>query len=199
MTPKIALCIGHSRFIKGRRDGGSVSVGGVSEWSWNCDLATRVMQDLRLMGIESTIISVYQGSGYEGAMSALASRLRELGVRAAIEFHFNCADASARGHEWLHWCASPNGLRLAALLDAGMDAMFPEIPSRGLKARIKPRNASEAEDNRGWQFLAYTHCPAVIAEPFFGSNVKDWTTANERKDDLAKVYADAINHYFKQD
>ena len=43
----VAICVGHSRHINGKRDGGAVSVGGVSEWTFNLDLAQEIDRILR--------------------------------------------------------------------------------------------------------------------------------------------------------
>lgn len=192
---KIALAVGHSRFVKGRRDGGAVSVGGVAEWTWNLDLAKRIQVQLTSLGVESIIIDHYEGSGYGSAMRWLAARLKALKVEAVIELHFNAAGPDATGHEWPHWHSSRNGQHLASLIKSEVGFTFPELLSRGLKPRIRPRAAKERRNNRGWQFLNYTHCPAVIAEPFFGSNVEDWQIVTRRKEDLAQAIAEGIASY----
>jgi hypothetical protein len=50
--PLIALCIGHSRFIKGHRDGGAVAVDSkTSEWVFNSELAKSASIELAELGI----------------------------------------------------------------------------------------------------------------------------------------------------
>jgi len=44
-------------------------------------------------------------------------------------------------------------------------------------------------------FLRGTHCPAVICEPFFGSNPGDWQTAKDKKTNIARAIAEGILEY----
>lgn len=189
---KVALCVGHSRRIGGRVEGGAVSVGNVSEHSYNKDLAEKIKHWLDEFGIPSIIVSNYAGSGYTAAQKWLAGYLKEEGVTAAVELHFNSSDnPTATGHEWLFWASSSKGRILAKELDASMLEMFPDFKQRG----IKPRGSGD----RGAEFLKLTHCPSVIAEPFFGSNREDWEEiAIRKKEDLALAIAMGIRHYAPQ-
>jgi N-acetylmuramoyl-L-alanine amidase len=135
--------------------------------------------------IPSIIISRYEGNGYGAAQRWLAGRLRELSATAAIELHFNSDDSpEATGHEWLHWHSSKEGKRLAGCLDAEMCLCLPGIRRRGLKLKVR--------GDKGAEFLKLTHCPAVIAEPFFGSNPSDWKTACDKRDCIARAIAEGV-------
>jgi N-acetylmuramoyl-L-alanine amidase len=169
----IGICIGHSRLISGRRDGGAVSTAGFSEWTWNSEVAREMQKALHVAGVRSTIVDRYQGGGYDAAMTWLGNHLRGLGCEAAVELHFNFAGPTATGHEWIHWRGSAGGKALAERFDARFSAVAPTLDRRGLKDRVSGRIAPPGMNNRGWQFLARTHCPAIIAEPFFGSNPRD--------------------------
>lgn len=187
MKPLIALCCGHSRLTgNGYAEGGAVSVGGVSEWAYNSDLAPRIKHYLAREGVQSIIYNRYEGSGYGSAMSWLANQLQEDEVTAAIELHFNSAGPSATGHEWLHYKTSSKGKALATSLDSVFDQAFPALKSRGV---FPPTNG------RGEDFLKKTHCPAVIAEPFFGSNDNDWWIAKSQKELIALTIANGILGY----
>jgi hypothetical protein len=61
---------------------------------------------------------------------------------------------------------------------------FPEQRNRGLKS-------IDAAD-RGGLFLRKSHCPALICEPFFGSNAKDTAFFSARMEELAVVYAAGV-------
>lgn len=188
---RVALCVGHSRKINGKIEGGAVSVGRVNEHTYNRELALMIEAQLDGMGIPSFIVASYQGNGYTAAQKWLASHLKEQGATAAIELHFNSADASsATGHEWLFWASSKKGRLLAGELDDSMLEMFPDLNRRG----IKPKGSGD----RGAEFLKLTHCPAVIAEPFFGSNPEDWKLAVEKKADIALAMATGIRKYLAQ-
>lgn len=177
----IALCVGHSR----QGDSGAASVDGTTEWDYNCDLAERITsktsQDIR-------IYSTYSGNGYTSAMRWLAKRLKQDGAQFAIELHFNAASPSATGHEWLYWNSSEKGRLLARSLRDSMEDSFPQFTSRG----IKPRGSG----SRGASFLRLTHCPAVIAEPFFGTcGDPDWEIATKHKEGLAHSIVGGIVLY----
>lgn len=185
-TPRIALCIGHSRRINDRLDGGAVSISGVSEWTYNRALADLIGAHLTRYRLQWFIVDAYQGRGYGGAMAWLANHLAERAADVAIELHFNSAGPTARGHEWLYWHSSKSGRRLAESLDFEMRLQFPPgiLPARGLKPR--------SGEHRGSEFLRRTHCPAVIAEPYFASNEEDWKLATMHKDKVAIGIANGI-------
>lgn len=185
---KVALCIGHSRFIGSRRDSGASSVDGTSEWEYNSRLAPIIATRLRDLGCKIHIVDRYEGAGYGTAMRWLAGHLRSLGTDIAIELHFNAATASATGHEWLYWHSSTRGKRLAECLRDEVGPVL-ETRSRG----IMPRTFRD----RGAEFLRLTHCPAVIAEPGFGSNFGDWKILTERIDRIGFAYAEAVASYFQ--
>lgn len=183
---KIAVCIGHSR----AGDNGAVSVTGVSEWAYNKIVGELLCGLLRENGHNVVMVSRYEGNGYEAAMSWLGGRLRQLRIDVAVELHFNSAHAQARGHEWLYWQGSSKGKALADWFDAVFDQDYPTLPSRG----VLPRGRS----NRGALFLRLTPCPAVILEPFFGSNTTDWGMFGRAPEKLAASYAAALQGYAKE-
>ena len=184
---KIGLCVGHSRL----GDQGAYTYGEyvVSEWDFNRDLVRRIGHVLSnrhgwASGNNYVIYDKYPAQSYTGAINYIARTMREDEVTAAIELHFNSASPSAKGHEWLYWPTSVGGKRLATALRDSMEESYPDMASRG----IKPRGPRQ----RGSAFLRKTHCPAVIAEPFFGSNEAEWRMINDNRDKLAGVYARAI-------
>ncbi len=179
----IAICVGHSR-----GDGGAVSVGGVNEWNFNSKLGKLILADLRDRGFEAVLVDSYAKTGYSRAMDYLAANLASLKVAVAVELHFNSAAATtATGHEWLHWHSSVPGRALAQCLDRRMGETFPEHKRRGLVPIRK--------GERGAGFLQKLECPAVICEPFFGSNVNDWIMADTHRDLLARVIADGLDDW----
>ena len=186
----IAICIGHSRKINGRYDGGAYSSTLKSnERDFNGKVADHLQEMLFLNGVKSVIIDDYKGNGYGSAMSNLAADVKDKGAKLAIELHFNSSSTAANGHEWLYWDNSWRGKRLAECFHESFKKAFPDSQDRGLKS-ISP-------DDRGGAFLKLTHCPAIITEPFFGSNYKDSlpfaTESGAMK--LARVYCTAILDY----
>jgi len=188
MKPLVALCIGHSRKISGRIEGGAVSVDGTTnEHTYNTALAVDIAAHLRQHGVESVTVDRYEGSGYGASQRWLAAHLRDIGATVAIELHFNSATPAANGHEWLYWGVSSKGRKLADSLNAEMVLACPAIRSRG----IKPKYVGD----RGAEFLRGTHCPACIAEPFFGSNASDWQIAISHRRAIGIAIAEGILGY----
>lgn len=180
----IALCVGHSR----PGDSGAVSAGGISEHAFNCRIAAAVASILTARGVDCIVLTAYQGQSYGAAMKWLAERLRQAKATCAVELHFNAADnATASGHEWLYWYSSNNGRLLAKLLNQCMQEAFPTLPARGILGR--------GPKDRGADFLRLTPCPAVIAEPFFGSTESDWDLLSTHQDRYARVLADVLTNW----
>jgi len=180
----IAICVGHSR----PGDGGSVSTGGVDEHTFNSRLAAIVASRLTAMGQPCTVISAYQGASYGAAMLWLAGRMADLKATCCVELHFNDSDnAAANGHQWLYWHASDRSKGLATALSRRMQSAFPTAKARGL--------IPVTMQDRGGDFCRSTPCPAVICEPFFGSNAVEWALYSTHQDRLAQVIADALTDF----
>jgi N-acetylmuramoyl-L-alanine amidase len=174
--PMIAICVGHSR----RGDSGAVSVDETSEREFNRQLAALVAEALEARKIPATVIYPYEGSTYGQAMTWLAGRLRKADL--AVELHFNSSSVrAASGHEWLYLVGSHGGRESARCLERAMKAEYPGTLARGCKAL-------GGRDN-GFQFLAKAPCPAVIAEPFFGTNADDWALMDGDRPRLARTLA----------
>ena len=189
MNSIIALCVGHSRQVNDKPEGGAVTHdGSINEWTWNSTMARHIAGHLLLRRVQSVIVDRYEGRGYATSMQWLAEHLKDRSVTAALELHFNRVPPSAaHGHEWLYWHSSKAGRRLAENLEQEMCFGVPQIKTRG----IKPKYSSD----RGALFLRGTHCPAVICEPFFGSNPGDWQTAKDKKTNIARAIAEGILEY----
>tara|TARA_R110000868_G_scaffold69235_1_gene204089 strand:- start:373 stop:924 length:552 start_codon:yes stop_codon:yes gene_type:complete len=179
----IAICIGHSRKIKGRYDGGAYSTWlNINERDFNLQVASQLSKHLTQNGIPCRVISDYAGNGYGSAMQDAADQIKAIHASIALELHFNSAQPSANGHEWLYWHSSSKGKALAEAFNAQFSKDHPNIKSRGLKAIT-------AQD-RGGAFLRNTHCSALILEPFFGSSQSDCQQITPES--VAKSYAKAL-------
>lgn len=183
----VAICVGHSRYINGKRDGGAVSAGGVQEWTFNRDVAYQIDRILREKGVVSFVVDDYRGSGYTDSMRWLANEIKAKGATVAIELHFNAATGTAKGHEWLYWGTSTRSKALADALRGAYAEAFPNAVSRGIKAK--------GSGERGGEFLKLTHCPAVICEPFFGDNQAEWQIAASGVTAIAEAMAEGIMDY----
>ena len=182
----VAICVGHSR----QGDTGAVSCGGINEWTYNKKVAEYLKSDLQEYGISSFIVDTYGGTygSYTSAMNWLTKHLKEQKASIAVELHFNAADnEKAEGMEMLYWHSSRIGLSLAEYLLRGCKRFFPLVKNRGIKKIIK--------GDRGATFLRKTHCPAIISEPFFGSNWQDWITFADQESTLSQAIALGIKEW----
>lgn len=185
---KVAICVGHSRRILGKLDGGAVSTGKISEHEYNSEIAGRLREKLKAFGIDSVIFDSYAGNGYTAAMRDVAAKVKAAKADVALELHFNSADPSAHGFEYLCHANSPNGKRLATIALSEHAREFPASKARG----VKPLTSGD----RGYEFVNLTHCPAIICEPFFGSNADEWKLYSGSRDRLAESYANTLYKYF---
>jgi N-acetylmuramoyl-L-alanine amidase len=176
----VAICVGHSR----DGDNGATSVDDTSEWEYNSRLAVDIHNALFAMGVDSFVVSKYEGKGYGAAMRWISSHVEKRHASLAIELHFNAATGTAKGHEWLYWSTSSRSKRLASLLRDAFIAAFPAQRSRGAVAKTS--------GDRGAEFLRLTHCPAVICEPFFGDTPSEWNFALANKEKIGDAIATGI-------
>jgi N-acetylmuramoyl-L-alanine amidase len=187
MSKKIAICVGHSR----SGDNGAVTVDGVTEWEFNHPLALELERLLQKAGHDALVFSKYEGSSYSTAMSWIAQEVRKFGADLALELHFNSGPPTANGYEFLYWHRSARSGRLASCMHFAFKKAFPNHRSRGLK----PLNNT----NRGAAFVQRTHCPAILTEPFFGSNEEESEFFDTRKDAIAKAYVDGILNWLESE
>jgi len=184
---RVLLCIGHSRKTNGKRDGGAVSVGGVQEWSYNLDLASRIQPVLESRGHTVEVVSDYGEANYAQAAQFASGRAVAFKADVCLELHFNAAGEAAKGHEWLVVRGDDRALALAASINRQFCTILPELRQRGVK-QIGPKD-------RGYGFLRAMPCPIVICEPFFGSNEADWQVAVDRKRMIAFAIAEGVDQF----
>ena len=181
----IGICIGHSR----GGDNGAVNTNGISEHTFNSDIGRLTADLLRREGHTVHVIDEYSGGSYSSAICWVSDYLAKLGVNVAVELHFNSAGPFAQGHEWLHWFRSTEGQKLASCFNQAFKEAFPNAKARGVKSADK--------EDRGSLFLRITRCPAVILEPFFGSNKSETDFYTQSKYAIAAAYAKALTDYLK--
>ena len=182
----VAICVGHSRI----GDYGADTVDGISEWDFNVNVADVLKDALESRNIKALVVNKYPRKTYGQAMEWLAAMLQPYKFDCAIELHFNSASPQAHGYEYLHLSGSGKGQRLAnCLLEAHMSVIGNKQKSRGTTA-IKA-------GDRGYGFLSKVAPPAVICEPFFGSNRADWKLFDHKWGMLADIYATGIENFLK--
>ena len=172
------LIIGHDK-----RDKGAVRcIDGVQEYDWNCDLAARIE---RLNPEMFKIFHINPSLGYRDSIEDVYGRVDTWGCDLTIEHHFNSAfSRAATGTETIS-SGSKGSLRFAHAIHAAM------VDTLGLRDRgIKIRNSNGRE--RGWRSMVSGKAPAVLIEPYFGSNPSDCRRADERKQELAEAICRAV-------
>lgn len=180
----IGIFVGHGR----QGDSGAVSTGGATEHTFNTTIAFDLAASLRRRNMDAAVIAEYEGGSYASAMRWVGAKAKALGCDVAIELHFNSAGPTAEGYEYLFWHRSKDGERLATAFLKAHKMEFPNARNRG----IKPIDSTD----RGALFLRGTPCPAVICEPFFGSNSAEWEEYASQPHRLVELYANALSDYF---
>lgn len=172
---KIVVNIGH-----GHIDRGAISVGNESEWTYNSKVSDKLVPKLKKAGYHVDVVS--QTTSY----SALPSMINAKDPDIILSLHFNAASASAHGTEMLHHEGSHNGERLAKNLQKEVLKAL-GTRDRGVKGRVK--------GDRGSSLLRNTAAPAVILEPFFGTNTSDWDKG-KNINDYTDAIVNAVDEYF---
>jgi N-acetylmuramoyl-L-alanine amidase len=177
----IALVIGHDPKEHGAvgtcraSDGKEIKV---SEYAYNVVVGSKVRallaadQDLRVHDVRRHLRGGYMG---------MVKFVNGLKVDFALELHFNAAEnPQAHGCEMLFWHRSEKSRAFAGVLQEAVTGAM-QAHDRGIKPII--------QGGRGAPFLNRTAMPAVIAEPFFGSNFSEMQKAMDNVDRLAAAYA----------
>jgi len=127
-----------------------------------------------------------------GKLTKKVREINEFKPELAVEVHFNGhVDNSACGIETLH-ANSENGIRLANCVQRRMVERL-KRPDRGIKIGYY-----QADESKGLiYFIKETHCPAIITEGLFLSNMEEsLMLKTERTHGLyASAIYEGINDY----
>lgn len=129
------------------------------------DFYTKVAELLEGVDIYTHDSSI---SGYVTRQKATAAILNSKDYDLVIELHFNhFSDASANGCETLYYFKSKHGKYYAELFSEVLnDYTGIKLRNGGIKALANRRD-------RGFAAVFYPKAPAILIEPFFGSNKTD--------------------------
>lgn len=183
---KLGIVVGHTRAAKGAHS----PFLGDHEYDWNGDLAERMMA-------LSTPFEKKVFLRDNGGIEAAYARSDAWGSKITIELHFNSAHTeTATGSGVLYLAGSERGRALARLVRSEIGSVL-ELADwpRGTGGVATPFQASGAQ-MRGQSSLKAGRAPAVLIEPFFGSNRNDSHIASSRKDGMAKALVEAAERYF---
>ena len=173
---KCAIVVGHTPDAPGAVNEDADT----SEFAFNNILAEVVQQRVHDVGVQI----LYRGR--PNRYNALPVIVNEANPDFIISLHANAFDGEVSGTETLYCSISGNGRRLASVVQGHLNEAL-ELPDRGVKGRTR--------EDRGGHLLWSTYAPCVIAEPFFIDNDSDLQRASQRKCELARAYAAAIEEY----
>ena len=156
-----------------------------TEFDWNGELADMIRD------IDPGAVRIFQRTpegGYSREIQRVYSEVDAWGADCSIELHFNGGPASATGCETLS-SGTSGSLALADLVQRyTLDAM--PMRDRGVK--------TIGRDQRGGQSLWAGRAPAVMTEPYFGSNARDCHIADDHMSMLAEATYVAAREFCAQ-
>lgn len=158
---KVCIVIGHTP--KGDQGAYSKSLGH-SEFNYNFMVAEE-LSALSDDDIEYSVF-VHTTQPYYTRQKIAAETINKTEYDLVLELHFNAAESlNANGVECLHYYASKKGKDACEQISADIHSVY------GSKIRgNKGARAILNKQDRGYWFLKLMKAPAVIVEPFFGSN-----------------------------
>jgi N-acetylmuramoyl-L-alanine amidase len=175
----IGIVIGHNRSAQG-----AVRVtDGVSEFTWNSELAELI----RLGAPDEVMIFSRKPVGfYSREIDDVYRRVTAAGVSCSVELHFNSV-ASPRAEGCLTLSSGTEGsLALARAVHYRMLAVM-ENEDDGVQVR-GPRA-------RGGRSLHAGRPPAIMTEPYFGSNARSCGVAQAHMDELAEAIFEGAREF----
>lgn len=175
---KIAIVVGHNS----RAQGAVRVTDGRTEFDWNGELAGLIQshdpQNIRVFRREP-------GGGYSAEIDRVYRAVDEWGADCSIELHFN-ASANRRANGCLMLSSGTSGsMRLARAVQRRCAGVMGGN-SRGVQTRRR--------HERGGRSLWQGRAPAILTEPYFGSNARECLVASQHMDELAEaIYRGALD------
>jgi len=169
---KIAIVIGHNS----KAQGAVRCTDGRTEFDWNGELADIIQEhdpdNVRIFRRE-------RGGGYSREIDRVYALVDRWGADCSLELHFN-ASANKRANGGLTLSSGSAGsIELANLVRERVSQVLGN-KDRGVE--VRGRNA------RGGRSLWQGKSPAIMTEPYFGSNEKECLNATMFMDELAEAY-----------
>lgn len=170
MNKLCVINVGHSK-----KSPGAKSSTGITEFSFNDDLAQRIKKLVKNVKIERV---------YQKTLKHLPDQINALNPSFIISLHCNAFFLKASGTETLYYHLSDRSKQIAAIIQKHLvkHLGLPDRKTIGIKIH-----------DRGGYLLYHTKAPAVICEPFFIDNLDDYFIALNDMDGLAQAYANAID------
>jgi N-acetylmuramoyl-L-alanine amidase len=179
---KVGIVVGHNAVAKGARARAPLSV---DEFSWNDLIADEMVRLARPPLTVKKFHRQHLGS-YSREIDEVYGRVDEFGADATVELHFNAATPAATGTETLSSGSSGS----MALAQSMQDAMLAALGRRDRGVKLKSRT------DRGGRSLHAGRAPAILVEPFFGSNAGDCRAAADLDvGGMAEMYLAGVRAY----
>lgn len=177
---KIALVVGHNP----AQQGAVRATDDRTEFDWMGGLAGAILAQ------QPGMYRVFRRTPGAGEIGRCYEAVNAWGPAACVELHFNGADsASATGTETLT-SGTKGSVRLARLMQGAMVGAL-GLRDRGL-ITLPSRNAG-----RGAASLWSAKAPAILIEPYFGSNRGDCAAADRNYSALVRAIHGACVAYLK--
>lgn len=177
---KIALVVGHNAAAQGAVR----ATDGRTEFDWCGSLAAAV---LACQPGQYKVFRRPAGLGYGAEIRTVYADVDAWGADASVELHFNGGPDDATGTETLT-SGSARSRILAGHIQTGMCGAL-GLRDRGMITRGKT--------DRGGASLFAGRAPAVLIEPYFGSNRADCAAADRHFHALARAIHGACNAFLK--
>ena len=158
---KVAIVIGHTR--NGDKGAYSETLE-MSEYDYNLKVANKMKE------VNPSTYDVYTHTiqGYYERQKSMADKLNSKNYDLVLELHFNAASPAANGTETLYYFNSKKGKGYAETISNDI------VDNFGTK--IRGANGAKAlvnKNDRGFYAVYLPKAPALIVEPFFGSNIEE--------------------------
>ncbi|GIT90156.1 hypothetical protein JANAI62_03610 [Jannaschia pagri] len=167
---KIAIVVGHNA----RAQGAVRVTDGRTEYDWNGRLATLIAAH----GNQVRIFRRQGGGGYSAEIDRVYAEVDAWGADVSVELHFN-GSASARANGGLTLSSGTRGSLLLAQEVRSRCAAVLGNRDRGVQVR--------GRHDRGGRSLWQGRAPAILTEPYFGSNAAECVVADQNMDELAEA------------
>jgi N-acetylmuramoyl-L-alanine amidase len=155
---KIAIVVGHTT---GADKGAYSAYLKQSEQPFN----NAVAQALKCLAPQSYDVYTHSLQSYYEREKLLADKINKQAYDLVLELHFNAASPAANGTEVCYFFNSAKGKKAAQYIAAGLSLAY-DTTLRGDKGA----RALVNKNDRGYWFIYLPKAPAIIIEPFFGSN-----------------------------
>lgn len=185
---KVALVVGHTTPPKGDKGAYSDALK-VSENEYWLDVAKRIEKNNDVK-VDIYNVHTHTIQEYYKRQAALANVINNSGVvyDLVLELHFNAASPLANGTECLYWFGSKKGKQIAVQLSGHIANVY--------NTTIRGDNGSRAlvnKSDRGYYFTYLLKYPAVILEPFFGSNKEEALKFKDREKMACTLHSAILN------